>query len=162
EAQRARAEFIRLQCQLAAGIERELEREGPITVAQRREIPWYAEEYLRPDWPAELPELLRRSEALETQYRKGWLPAPPDQIEDRKWGRGLLRFDLGVSRLNVSKHLAPLSRLAREGHAGWIHGLELWNPPDTAGDRLARSPLLAQLNSLTVTQSIGRPLFSLV
>src|SRR5262245_50340257 len=70
-----RAEFIRVQCRLAAEIARRLaEREGSATLSQRKQIPWHADSHAEVADPAGVPPdvlaLFRREEELRRRHER--------------------------------------------------------------------------------------------
>jgi uncharacterized protein (TIGR02996 family) len=124
----ARAEFIRLQCELAR-----------------------LEEYDQRRWPAK-----QRQDELEKLHHVQWLGPLREVIVSgpaRAWEfrRGLLHTSIRPKALFSRK----LANLANEEAAAWLEGLRLIQLTDKAFQRLPNTAILAQLTTLTLASRMG-------
>jgi uncharacterized protein (TIGR02996 family) len=152
EVDRARGEFIRLQCEIAR-----IAGQDPRCADLMRRLHRYADAALEQDVTRlagkdpVVASLRQREQELKRQYENVWVDVLRQQVRHVYFWRGLMRVEMRGSEF--SQRL--MTAIGESEHARWLEALRLEGFRGRAADRIFQSPLLAPLHELDLGEAMG-------
>jgi uncharacterized protein (TIGR02996 family) len=157
EVDRARGEFVRIQCEIARIASQDVRFADLMLREEHLHTPRYYGEANRDSelkrLAGKLPrlaELLERQNELQKRYENVWLDVLRQQVRDHRFWRGLVRVEMEGRDF----HIRLMSAIGASENACWLQRLHFRNARGDVG-RVFGCPLLAHLHELSFDWALG-------